>query len=209
MRNTNAVEKECIILGIYGEPQGCEAENIRKAEFPSYFIEAGKHMYPEDIYLSGVNPDTSHFHLFMDLNTGNKYRKYRFVLPYLCCLDLGSLYVPEKWVAGIEFAQTGGLKESENPLEKVLFYGYSGIEIRPWLHSHVEEIVDHFKRLKSEWTNPGNSVSEVRYSFEWCFRGYQKNISLRLGQLLRFGGIELIVAIQIADGSSYVKLAGL
>ena len=175
-----------------------------------WFINAGEMMYPEPVYLRDGKSGEYRLRTVRDPLTGKTYRKYRFVLPEDSSHDLGAVYIPEEqhWKTGP--ALHPGLDlHPKRALSQVLFSGYMGKQIKKWLVEHVSDIVGFFSLLKTEWRHPGESISTIRYSFNRAFQCYEKNVSLCIGQLLRFGGSELIVAVRVADGGEFLKVAEL
>jgi hypothetical protein len=193
-------EKDFIYLGIYGTQRDGEDPNREGSMALSPLTEAGKHMTPEPVYSYQSGCAEYLPSKISDPKTGEKHTKFRFVLPFLSFLDLGSFYLPDSW------ASSHGMENSA-PLQKVLFLGYRGVDISRWLITHVETIITFFHDLKGEWDNPGDRISRVRYAFDGAGDSYHRNVNLCIGQLLRFGGNKLLVALRIAEGSEYVKNA--
>jgi hypothetical protein len=166
------------------------------------YVRAGEHMRPERTFHWDEESGCWRVKKMTDSGSGNVFVPYRFVSPGGGGPDLGTWAIPVEWTSNSEFDGTC-------TLPRILFGGYQGVDIRKILISGIDTINRHFQDLKTEWACPRNSISNVRYSFKKTNGGYQNNMGLLIGQLLRFGGMQLLVALRIAGCGEYLKAAGI
>jgi hypothetical protein len=184
-----------------------EREVVMRAPFPRWLVPVGKQMEPvalksgdgEELIVSGLGTGQ---------NEAGMYRAYQFVLPRCSFCDLGIIYVPCAWGPDDFLREEKGLDDVMAPLQRIFFAGYLGADVRERLFSNVTLVLRHFSRLFSEWKYPKRGYDISRLAFRKASAGLQRNMALNTGQLIRFAGDEMLVALRIAGGGKYLKAAG-
>jgi len=184
-----------------------EREVVMQAPFPRWLVPVGKRMEPvplksvdgEELIVTGHGGGKREAH---------KYLAYQFVLPRCSFCDLGMVYVPCAWDSDDFLREGKGPDDVMAPLQRILFAGYLGADVRHRLFSNVSLVLKHFSRLVSEWKYPKRGYDISRLAFRKAPAGLQRNMALTTGQLIRFAGVEMLVALRIAGGGKYLEAAG-
>jgi hypothetical protein len=184
-------EQTAVIAGIWGDhdpfdPDGRGDRIARTAfgGFPAYLVAAGFHMEPREVFREAeARP-----------KEGSS-RCYRFVLPRDWGLDLGTLRLSPQ-------------TERKTPLIAAFMRGYDGADIRGWLLRNTEAVLAHLSRLESEWKAPPVAPETACYGFEKALHRFERNLALVFGQLERFGGDQVLVALKLCGGDAYLRLLG-
>ncbi len=185
---TSPVENVLIAHGIWGKDharEGGEAsaagrcDRLVRKPFPSYLVTAGFYMEPVEL------------HPYPAPSRSADRRLYKFVLPLAWDVDLGVV--------------------SPSPgdgLLSALFRGYAGNSIRPWLLGHIDIVIGHLAEFDADSRYSPPPISSCRYVFDRATHVDRRNLALLVGQLERFGGEQLMIALKLSGADRLLRQAG-
>lgn len=184
-------EQTAVIAGIWGDQRPCDSDRTGgriartvSGGFPAYLVAAGFYMEPREV--------------FREAEAGTKTGScscYRFVLPRDWGLDLGTV-------------RLSTCTERKNPLIAAFMRGYGGTDIRGWLLQNTDAVLAHLSQLECEWKAPPVAPETACYAFEKALHCFERNLALVFGQLERFGGDQVLVALKLCGCDPYLRLLG-
>jgi hypothetical protein len=120
------------------------------------------------------------------------------VLPHGDLVDLGRLHAPLAWLDAPPQLPGENPPTMMPPVSQALWAGSRGIDAGPWLLSHLHLVVEHLAALQDQCTASDGGPVAPCYRFVRARRTCERSLGLVLGQLRRYGGSALMIALRLS-----------